>query len=256
VFARKLRASYGCCAPRRTIRPAEGRAVIEVTCQTCGEKVRVQSFLTAAERPCGRCGRLLMGPLSQGTRTARPADFAEPPPAARRFDQGSGSTTGLWLGALTGTLAGVGAVVTVGLLGPVLPPALRGCVLGALTGVLLAPVLAVGSFLSMLILPFSLEGLLGDSAWSRLARALHERRLRPLVMPLFVFVVLPMALCALGGARLKGNTTLMVSAGLGAVILGATVGGVCGAVGARKARRAEGDRSAGKIDTVSLPPGE
>jgi hypothetical protein len=114
----------------------------------------------------------------------------------------------------------------------------RNAVLGALTGVLLTPVLAVSSFLSMLVLPFSLEGILGDSAWNRLATALNHRTLRPLLMPFLVFVVLPMAACGYGGSRMKPNgPSLLFTAGLGAVLLGATLGGICGSLAAR-ARRA------------------
>jgi hypothetical protein len=52
---------------------------------------------------------------------------------------------------------------------------------------------------------------------------------------------------------MKNPSALMVSAGLGAVLLGAIVGGLCGAV-AGKARRVEADCSAGRIDKVTLPP--
>jgi hypothetical protein len=144
---------------------------------------------------------------------------------------------------LTGALAGVGGVVAVGILGPAIPLPVRGAILGALTGVLLAPFLAIGSFLSMLMSPFSLGGILGDSAWSRMARALHEHTYRPLVVPLLVFVMLPMALCGLGGARMKEvSPVFLVSAGLGAALLGAILGSVFGA-------------RAGSSDNPSLPRG-
>jgi hypothetical protein len=150
----------------------------------------------------------------------------------------------MWIGMLVGMLAGVGAVVAVGYLGPAIHLQVRGAVVGALTGVLLAPVLVVGSFLAMLasmfVMPWSLEGMLGESLWSRLARALNERRLRPLFFPLLFFVVLPMALCALGGSRMKTiNTPILFAAGLGAVVLGAILGAACGAL-AGKARKIAG----------------
>ena len=208
--------------------------MIELSCQRCGEKAGVQSFLAAAQQPCGRCGQLLMGPLSRGRRTARPAAAPGPPPG----EHGTGSPAGVGLGILAGAVAGFAVVVAVGHAGPALPWAVRNAVLGALTGVLLTPVLAVSSFLSMIVLPFSLEGILGDSAWNRLATALNHRTLRPLLMPFLVFVVLPMAACGYGGSRMKPTgPSLLFTAGLGAVLLGATLGGICGSL-AGKARRA------------------
>jgi MFS family permease len=201
--------------------------VIEMTCQTCGEKVGVQSFLTAAQQPCVHCGQLLMGALSRGTRTARPPGFAEPLPSPEPVQHGRGSSAGLWVGLVAGGLVGA---VAVALLGPALPPAQRGPVLGALMGVLLSPVFAVCSFFSMLILPFSLEGILGDSLWNRLARAHQERKPRLLFFPILIYVGLPMALCAWAGSKVRNPDSLLVAAGLGAVVLGAILGAVFGSL--------------------------
>src|SRR5262249_36431860 len=160
-------------------------------------------------------GQLLMGPLARGTRTARPAWFEETPPPPRQFAPGAGNSAGLWVGVIVGMLAGLGAVVAVASMGPAIPLPVRGPLRAALAGVLLAPVLAVGSFLTMLVSPFSLEGILGDGMWSRMAKALHHRRVGPLILPLLVFVVLPMALCGWGGSKMKAiNTPMMISAGL------------------------------------------
>jgi hypothetical protein len=50
-------------------------------------------------------------------------------------------------------------------------------------------------------------------------------------VPLLVFLVLPMTLCGLGVSKAKAITTpMLLSAGLGAVALGAVVGGVCGSL--------------------------
>src|SRR5262245_13409264 len=171
-----------------------------MTCQTCGEKVGVQSFLAAAQKPCAHCGQLLMGALSRGTRTALPPGFVEPLPSSAPLEHGRSSSAGLCLGMVAGALLGVSAVA---LLGSALPPAQRGPVLGALTGVLLSPVFAVCSFFSMLILPFSLEGILGDSLWNRLARAHQERRPGLLFFPILIYVGLPMALCAWGSSKMR-----------------------------------------------------
>jgi hypothetical protein len=175
-----------------------------------------------------------MGPLSRGTRPARPPAFSGLP-SSLPLDHGSASPAAVGLGALLGALAGIGVVIAVGALGPEIPLRVRGAVLGALMGVLLAPIVAVASFLLMLISPFSLGGILGDSTWTGLARALHERRIRSLVLPLFVFVGLPMALCGLGGSKMTAITTgQLVAAGLGAALLGTVVGGVCGACASPK----------------------
>ena len=59
--------------------------MIELTCKSCKEKVGVESFLAAAQQPCRRCGQLLMGPLSRGGRTVRPAAFDGALPSAAEF---------------------------------------------------------------------------------------------------------------------------------------------------------------------------
>jgi hypothetical protein len=208
--------------------------VFEITCQSCGDEVKVQSFLAAAQQPCSRCGQLLMGQLSAGGRTVRPAGFETSVPGLQ-MEPGRRSSAGMLLGMLAGAIAGVALVAAVARMGPVMTLHARGAVLGALSGVLLAPVLVVTSFLSMILLPFSLEGLLGDSVWGRLARANNERRLGPLVFPFIYFVALPMGLCGFGGSRMTAPDTLVVSAGLGAIALGALIGSMGGAlVGRRK----------------------
>lgn len=129
-----------------------------------------------------------------------------------------------------GMLGGVALVAAIAGAGRMIPLHWQGALLGALMGVLLAPVLAFSSFLSMIILPFSLEGVLGDGVWTRLAKANNERRLGPLFVPFLVLVVLPMALCGWGGSRMRAiETPMVMSAGLGAIVLGALLGGVCGA---------------------------
>jgi hypothetical protein len=179
-----------------------------------------------------------MGPLERGNRTVRPAEFAA---AAARpaCDYEAGSSVWIWAGMFVGVCAGLAVVVGVGHLGPVLPWHVRNTVLGAFAGVLLGPVLAVSSFLSMLILPFSLEGILGDGIWSRLARSLNERRLAPLFLPFVMYVVAPMALVAYGASRMKPNApSMLVPAALGAVVLGVILGGIFGALAGRVRRSA------------------
>jgi hypothetical protein len=130
--------------------------------------------------------------------------------------------------------------------------ATRGALLGALMGVLLAPVLAIGSFLAMLILPLSLTAMFGDSMWTRLAAALHERRLRPLIIPVIFFVVLPMAVCGLGGSKTKAiETPMLISAGLGAAVLGAIIGGIAGSL-LSKSQNAGPNTAVGGTDAGSF----
>ena len=207
---------------------------MEVTCQTCGQKVKVQSFLAAAQQPCGKCGQLLMGPLDRGTRTARPTGFGEALPSSQPLAYAPSSSAGLWCGMAAGVLVGLGIVIAVSLMGRAIPLPVQGAVLGALSGVLLTPILAVSTFLAM-FLPFSLEGVLGDSMWTRIATALHERKLGQLFFPCLIYVVLPMALCGLGGSKMADVSVLRISAGLGAILLGAVAGAVFGSL-AGKAR--------------------
>jgi hypothetical protein len=200
---------------------------MELNCQTCGEKVGVQSFLTAAQQPCTRCGNLLMGALARDRRTARPADFDNPLP--QPYEQGRGGGVGVWLGAFAGGLVGVAGVCAVGYFAPAIPLPVRGAILGALSAVLLAPFLAIGSFVMMMIPGFSLIGMIGDSAWKRIARAINERQFRHLTVPVGLFVVLPMALGGWSGSKLAATQNpALLGAALGAMFLGACVGGVLG----------------------------
>lgn len=172
-----------------------------------------------------------MGPLERGTRTERPAGFDEAlPPPIEPIARAASKRAARWLGVLLGAVAGLVAVIAVSGAGPALSAAHRGAVLGAFAGVLLAPVIAISSFLSMLFLPFSLEGVLGDSMWNRLSDALMYRRLRPLLLPVCVFVLLPMALCAWGASKMPNNAALAIPAALGAMALGAFVGAICGSL--------------------------
>jgi len=190
--------------------------MIEITCSTCGQPARTQSFLSAAQQACVYCGHLLMG--------GSPAHGNKPA-------WSSGSSGGMWTGVIAGTLAAVGAVAAVSQTGRAVPVHIQGAVLLSLAAVLVAPVVAVSSFISMLILPFSLEAVLGDSVWSRLARANNERSLKPLFLPFLFLVGLPMTLGALGGARVKViEAPLVIAAGLGAVLLGAIVGAMVGSL--------------------------
>jgi hypothetical protein len=132
---------------------------------------------------------------------------------------------------LAGMVAGIAVVAAVSQAGRAIPLDVKGAVLGALMGVLLAPVLAISSFVSMLILPFSLEGIFGDSVWTRLATANTERRLGPLFMPFLFLVALPMAVCGFGGSKMRAiDTPMVILAGLGAAMLGLLLGGICGAI--------------------------
>src|SRR5439155_25109897 len=93
----------------------ERPTMIEVTCQTCSEKVGVQSLLAAAQQSCLRCGHLLMGPLDRGSRVARPSSPEQLP--AQPFDDGRRSRGGVWVGVFVGGCIGVGAVVALTQLG-------------------------------------------------------------------------------------------------------------------------------------------
>jgi hypothetical protein len=190
--------------------------VIEITCSTCGQTAHTQSFLSAAQQACGYCGHLLLG--------GSPAGGNKPA-------WSSDSSGGMWTGVIAGVIAAVGAVAVVSQTGRAIPVHVQGAVLGALSAVLLGPVIAVSSFISMLVLPFSLEAVFGDSVWSRLARANNERSLAPLFLPFVFLVGLPMTLGAFAGARVKVvETPLVISAGVGAVLLGAIVGAMLGSL--------------------------
>lgn len=203
--------------------------MIELTCASCGDKVKAQGFLAAAQQSCPRCGQLVMGPLAAGSRKARPMIFDGQPPAPS-FGR-SGGSAGLWLGMLVGVGAGIALVVAMAHGGRIIPQEVQGAVLGALMGSLFAPVIAIASFLPMLILPFSLEGIFGDSIWSRLARANTERRLGPLFIPFLILLVLPMTVCGFGGSKMSSiDTPMVVLAGMGAVMLGLLFGGICGTI--------------------------
>jgi hypothetical protein len=205
--------------------------MIELACQNCGTTVGVKSFLAAAQQPCRHCGRLLMGSLGSSPRISRPGD---PAPALPAGAGSTGSPLGMWSGILLGMAAGIAGVVAFSRADLGLPWHTRNAVLGALTGVMLTPVFAVSSFLSMMILPFSLEGVLGDSLWDRIARAVNHRVLGPLFLPALVYVVLPMALCAYGGSKMKPNgPSLAAPAGVGAAMLGAVLGEIGGAMTGR-----------------------
>ena len=206
--------------------------MIELSCQSCGEKAGVQSFLAAAQQPCGRCGQLLMGQLSRGGQTIRSVGGAAPPPSETRTD----SPATVWLGIFLGAAAGVALVVGITHAGPALSGPVRSAVLGALMGVLLAPVLAISGFISMFVLPFSIEGLLGGSMWERVAKGLRHGEVGPLFLPLLIYVVLPMAVCAYGATKVKPTSGTAVAAGMGAALLGAIIGGICGSL-AGKARQ-------------------
>jgi hypothetical protein len=137
----------------------------------------------------------------------------------------------MWTGVIAGVFVGIAAVAAVGLLGRAVPLPVQGAFLGALAAVLLAPIIAVSSFLSMMFLPFSLEGVLGDGIWSRVAKANNERRLGPLVFPFLILVGVPMALGGFGGSRLTIiPPALLMAAALGAMVLGAIFGAVAGSM--------------------------
>jgi hypothetical protein len=203
--------------------------MIELTCQTCAEKVGVQSLLAAAQQSCLRCGHLLMGPLDRSSRVARPSSPEQL--RTQSFADGGRGRGGVWAGVFVGGCIGVGAVVALTQLGSSLPQNVRGGVLGALSGVLLSPVMLIASFLLMIVPPFKwidVFAMVSDSAWDRMSRAFIQGKLRHLVFPVLLFLVLPMAACGYGGAKMNPNE-LQISAGLGALLLGAIVGGVCGA---------------------------
>ncbi len=214
--------------------------MFEVNCQSCGEKAAVQSFLAAAQKPCPRCGQFLMGALEQGTRTIRPAAFdvtpAAPPRAYAPYNPAR-----LWLSVFAGGLLGLAGVGAIAYAGPAIPLHVRGAMLGALTGVLWAPVIALTLFVYMItpIINLGLAGVLGDCTWNGVSRALCERKLRHLFLPFVIFLVLPMAICGLGGSKTKAITNAaLVTAALGAVALGAVGGGICSRF-AGKARESE-----------------
>jgi hypothetical protein len=212
--------------------------MFEVPCQNCGETAPVPSFLEAAQTRCRKCGRLLMGELDRGSRTVLPKGYGDtiplPPPQYL-----PGSPGALAVRFVVGAAVGVAVVVAIGQLGPALPLEFRGAILGAFMGVLLVPVFALLLFVEMIIWPFGLAGMLGDSLWTRISRGLNERSWRHLLMPFLVFVVLPMALCSYGNSQAKAiNAPMLVCAGIGAAVLGAVIGGQC----RRSYGRREGER--------------
>jgi hypothetical protein len=140
-----------------------------------------------------------------------------------------GGTAALWMGVFAGAGLGISGVVALGMFGAPIPAHIRGAVLGALMGVLLGPVIAIVSFIFMLIPGLNLIGMIGDSAWNGLARALHEGKIRHLWFPMLIFVVLPMSATGYGGSKMNHNQMpMLVCASLGAAVLGGVLGGVFG----------------------------
>ena len=203
--------------------------MLEVHCQCCGEKAAVQGFLAAAQTPCPRCGQLLMGALEKGKRTVRPVLFDQTPSAAPAAYAPSSSAR-LWLSVGAGCLAGLALVGAIACAGQAIPLHVRGAVLGALTGVLWAPVIALVLFVYMItpVINLGLAGVLGDCTWNGVSRALCERKIRHLVLPMMIFLVLPMAICGYGGSKTREITNAaLVLGAVGAVALGTIGGGVC-----------------------------
>jgi hypothetical protein len=212
--------------------------MIVVHCQSCGQKTPVPSYLTAAEEPCNHCGQLLMGALEQPKRVMRPVAVSAVP--SFPVEHIPSSKSRVLLGIILGGFAGLAAVYFLANFGAFIPLHVRGAILGAFAGVLLAPLIALALFVYMLvpILNLSLLGVLGDCTWSRISDALNQRRLRPLAVPLFIFVVLPMAACGLGGSKTKATTApLHAAASLGALAFGAISGGIAANVARTKPPR-------------------
>src|SRR5947209_2550623 len=103
-----------------------------------------------------------MGTLERGTRTNRPPDFSRALPGP--IEHALRSKSQVAFGIVLGAIAGVGIVLFLANFGASIPLHIRGAILGAFTGVLLAPVIALGLFVYMLvpILNLSLLGVLGD----------------------------------------------------------------------------------------------
>jgi hypothetical protein len=136
-----------------------------------------------------------------------------------------------------GGIVGLVAVYLVANLGAVIPLQIRGAILGSLMGVLLAPLIAMALFVFMIvpILNIGLLGVLGDCTWNNISDALNQRRLRPLLTPFVTFIVLPMALCAVGGSKTKTLTAPQyVAAALGALALGVVIGGILANISRRR----------------------
>jgi hypothetical protein len=156
----------------------------------------------------------------------RPPGFAGAPPPEGYI---AASRSRVILGIILGGLVGLGAVCGLASLGAEIPLPVRGAILGALMGVLLAPVIALALFLLMIVpvVNIGLLGILGDCTWSRISDALIHRRVRFLLLPFMILVVLPMALCGFGGSKVKATSSAMhLPAALGALVLGAVGGGI------------------------------
>lgn len=181
--------------------------MMEIACKSCGAPARVSGFLAAAERKCDTCGKLLLGGSAE----------------TERVDHGSR----VWVGMVVGAVAGLCAVTAFGHLAKSsLPAQTRIVCLASFSGVLFTPIFIASSFLSMVILPFSIEGMLGGTLWERLARAHNRGSVLPLLLPFLYFVALPMALCGFGATLLKqpDENGFLITACIGAMFLGAIIG--------------------------------
>lgn len=207
---------------------------MDIRCQHCGEKTQVQGFLAAQTTPCQHCGEFVMGPAGAAASGPKPVHIGGlggTGAAPSWAEPGSQNKSRVIIGAVGGGLAGVGLVVAIATLGQDLPVKTRAAIYGALMGVLWAPVFAISGFISMFILPFSLEAVLGDSMWNRIAKGLREGSLATLSVPIIVYVGIPMALSAYGSAKLNmGGPPAAMAASLGAIVLGIIVGGASGSM--------------------------
>ncbi|HEV3257911.1 MAG TPA: hypothetical protein VG013_13580 [Gemmataceae bacterium] len=112
----------------------------QLACSRCGEKVEVQSFLTAAQQACPHCGsRVIGGHEPDAPRSAAETDPAVPEGPPRKRIAKEWEQRGMLVGGIVGAFAilGVGALggpvgkLVVGGFGG----ALAGVLLGALSGV-------------------------------------------------------------------------------------------------------------------------
>ncbi len=196
----------------------------------------------------------LMGPLERGTRTRRPANFDAIPLPALPLGKGRANPLGKWVGLMVGMILGLALVAVLAHEERGMSVAACGAIVGGLSGILLTPFIAMFLFLAMLLMPWTLDGMLGDSVWTRISRSINERRWRPLLVPIVVCVVLPMAVCGFGASRTKEiNRSMFVPAGLGAMVLGGMFGFIAGGRAAQAHGRAASAANGLQIQVAFLP---
>jgi MFS family permease len=207
---------------------------MEIACKSCGEPAQVTSLLTAAQQPCPRCGKLLMGELGSSSLKAPPASFHEPvAPPPPHHDHGPHQPFNFMPLMIAALLGGILALVFA-VLGKALDVSVQGMLLGMLAGVLAAPLIALGIFGAAMSSKLQgnagfvpgVDEILAESVMDGLAKAVNERRYGKMGCVMLGFIVAGMLLGALLGSTAEHAVSpwLVGFAVAGGASLGALVG--------------------------------